>query len=147
MTVGDICKRPVVTADPDETIAEAARRMRDRHVGDLIVADAKRRPVGVLTDRDIVVSAVAQSPDRLTSLLVGDVMSRDPVTARVNAPLDEALKQMRSCGIRRLPVVTGDGQLDGLITLDDILEVMSAELGTLVGLVAREQKHEREVRK
>ena len=147
MTVGDICIRSVVTAHPDETVVEAAKRMRDRHVGDLLVADTQARPVGILTDRDIVVSAVAQSPDRLESLLVGDVMTRDLVTARAGDTLDEALKTMRARGVRRLPVVSADGRLEGLVAFDDILEVMSEELGKLVGLVAREQKRERELRR
>jgi CBS domain-containing protein len=147
MTVGEICKRPVVTADSDETIVQAARRMRDRHVGDLVVVDKAGRPVGMLTDRDIVVSAVAQSPDKLAVLIVGDVMSADVVTVREAQPIDDALKLMRSNGVRRLPVVSAGGQVDGLVALDDILEVMSTELGALVGLVAREQRHEREVRK
>jgi CBS domain-containing protein len=64
MTVGDISSKPVITAHPDETLVEVARRMRDEHVGDVVVADTQRRPVGVLTDRDIVVSAVAQSADK-----------------------------------------------------------------------------------
>jgi CBS domain-containing protein len=147
MTVGDICTRSVVTAHPDETVVEAARRMRDRHVGDLLVTDTQARPMGILTDRDIVVSAVAQSPDKLESLLVGDVMSRDLATARTDEPLDEALRMMRTRGVRRLPVVSADGRLEGLVAFDDILEVMSGEIGELVGLVAREQKHEREVRR
>jgi CBS domain-containing protein len=147
MTVGEVCTRSVVTADSDETVVEAARRMRDRHVGDLLVADTQTRPIGILTDRDIVVSAVAQSPDRLESLLVGDVMSRDLATARTDETLDGALKLMRTRGIRRLPVVSADGRLEGLVAFDDILEVMSEELGELVGLVAREQKRERDVRR
>jgi CBS domain-containing protein len=146
MTVGDICTRAIVTAHPDETVVEAAKRMRDRHVGDLLVADTQARPMGILTDRDIVVSAVAQSPDRLGSLLVGDVMSRDLATARADENLDQALKLMRTRGIRRLPVVSADGRLEGLVAFDDILEVMSEELGELVSLVAREQKRERELR-
>ena len=121
--------------------------MRDQHVGDLLVADTQARPMGILTDRDIVVSAVAQSPDRLESLLVGDVMSRDLVTVRTGETLDEALKMMRARGVRRLPVVSVDGRLEGLVAFDDILEVMSEELGDLVGLVAREQKRERELRR
>jgi CBS domain-containing protein len=147
MTVGEVCTRSVVTAHPDETVVEAAKRMRDRHVGDLLVADTQTRPVGILTDRDIVVSAVAQSPDRLESLLVSDVMSRDLATARADETLDGALKLMRTRGVRRLPVVSADGRLEGLVAFDDILEVMSEELGELVGLVAREQKRERDVRR
>lgn len=146
MTVGDICTRSVVTAHPDETVVEAAKRMRDRHVGDLLVTDTQARPTGILTDRDIVVSAVAQSPDKLESLLVGDVMSRDVLTVRTGETLDEALKMMRGRGVRRLPVVSADGRLEGLVAFDDILEVMSEELGELVALVAREQKLEHDRR-
>lgn len=146
MTVGDICTRAVVTAHPDETVVEAAKRMRDRHVGDLLVADTQARPMGILTDRDIVVAAVAQSSDKLDSLLVGDVMTRDLITARTDETLEEALKTMRTRGVRRLPVVSPDGRLEGLVAFDDILEVFSEELGELVGLVAREQKRERELR-
>ena len=76
MTAGDLCTRAVVTADPDETIVEAARRMRDRHVGALVIVDTAQRPLGILTDRDIVVSAVAQSPGQLDSLRVADLMTR-----------------------------------------------------------------------
>jgi len=149
MTVGDVCTRSVVTATPDETIADAARRMRDHHVGTVVVVDGEKRgrPTGILTDRDIVVSAVAQSPDKVGSLLVGDVMTRDVITTRPATTLRSALSTMHSRGIRRLPVVSGDGRLEGLIAFDDILEVTSEELDELVGLVAREQKLEREVRK
>ena len=149
MTVGDVCTRSVVTATPDETIADAARRMRDHHVGTVVVVDGEKRdrPTGILTDRDIVVGAVAQSPDKVESLLVGDVMTRDVITTRPAATLHSALSTMHSRGIRRLPVVSGDGRLEGLIAFDDILEVMSEELSELVGLVAREQKLERELRR
>lgn len=150
MTVGDICTRAVVTARPDESVIEAARRMRDRHVGTLIViADAAggRRPVGMLTDRDVVVSAVAQTPDKLDLLQVGDVMSRDLITVRTTESVDDALDKMRSHGIRRLPVVKSDGQLEGLVAFDDIVERLSEDLTALAGLVSRQQKHEREVRR
>lgn len=146
MTVGEVCSRTVVTADPDETIPVAARRMRDRHVGALVVLDGTT-PIGVLTDRDIVVSAVAQSPDKLDTLLVGDVMTRDLVTAQSTEPIEEALRRMRAHGVRRLPVVTGDGRIDGIIALDDILDLMADGLTQLAGLVAREQKVERTVRR
>jgi CBS domain-containing protein len=120
--------------------------MRDRHVGDLLVTDTEGRLVGILTDRDIVVSAVAQSPDKLDVLLVGDVMSHDLLTVRSHQLLDEGLKKMRARGVRRLPVLGADGKIEGILAFDDILEVMSEELRELVGLVAREQKREREVR-
>jgi len=147
MTVSDVCTRAVVTATPGETIAEAAKRMRDMHVGTLVVVDGERQnhPAGILTDRDIVINGVAQSPDKVESLLVGDLMARELATARPTESLDSALTTMRSRGVRRLPVVSGNGVLEGLIAFDDILEVMSEELSDLVGLVASEQKHEREL--
>jgi CBS domain-containing protein len=142
MTVGDVSTRPVITAHPDETLVEVARRMRDEHVGDVIVADTERRPVGVLTDRDIVVSAVAQSADKIEQLLVGDVMTRDALTAYRTESLEDALKRMRMRGIRRLPIVDSNGQLEGIVTFDDILKAMSFELSGLIGLMARERQRE-----
>jgi CBS domain-containing protein len=147
MTVSELCTKTVVTAHPDELVVEAARRMRDHHVGSLVVADSQDRPVGMLTDRDIVVSAVAQSPDRLSELLVGDVMTSDPATVRGREPLDEALTRMRTLGIRRLPVVTSDGRIEGIVAFDDVVAFMSRELGKLAALVASERLHEREARK
>jgi CBS domain-containing protein len=146
MTVGEVCTRSVVTARPDETVVEAARRLRDAHVGDLLVVDDRGRPVGILTDRDVVVSAAAQSPDKLDVLLVGDIMSRDLMTAMEQQPLQEALRRMRARGVRRLPVLAADGTIAGILSLDDVLQVLSEELHDLVALVAREQKREREVR-
>jgi CBS domain-containing protein len=147
MTVMDVCKKPVETASPDETVVEAARRMRDRHVGDLVVADTHGRPVGILTDRDIVVSVVAQSPDRLAELRVGDVMTPDPATVRAQEPLDTALAQMRALGIRRLPVIGTEGQLEGIVAFDDVVGFVARELGKLADLVTREQAYERNARK
>ena len=92
-------------------------------------------------------SVVAQSPEQVASLLVGDVMTRDVITTPPSTTLRSALSTMHSRGIRRLPVVSGDGRLQGLIAFDDILEVTAEELSDLVGLVAREQRVEREVRR
>ncbi|MEZ5318525.1 MAG: CBS domain-containing protein [Vicinamibacterales bacterium] len=146
MTVGDLCTRMVVTADPEESIFDAATRMRDLHVGDLVVVDEDQRPIGILTDRDIVVGALADGIDPLDVPRVGEVMTRDLVTAMPDESLSDVLGRMRVHGIRRLPVVSASGRLEGLIALDDILEQMSADLRELAGLVAREQKRERAVR-
>lgn len=147
MTVGEVCTRSVVTATANELISEAARRMRDMHVGTVVVVENKgeNRPVGILTDRDIVIGPVAQSPDRIGALVVGDVMSRDVATVLEDDAVHSALETMRSRGIRRVPVVGRDGRLEGLLAFDDVVEVMSSELSDLVSLVAREQKLEREL--
>jgi CBS domain-containing protein len=146
MTVGQVRTKRVVTADPDETVPEVARRMREQHVGDVIIADSQNRPVGILTDRDIVVSAVAQTPDKLSTLLVGDLMSRNLITARATDAVEAALRKMHEHGVRRLPIVGSDGRLEGVLTLDDALEMLSNEFAELVGLVALEQKRERQMR-
>lgn len=146
MTAGEFCNRQVVIAHGHEDVVEAARRMRDFHVGDLIVVDDQRRPTGILTDRDITVGVVAQSPEHLDSLRVEDVMTRDIVTIQEGESLDAALKRMRSHGIRRLPVVNEAGGLEGILTFDDLVALTSEELADLSQLVTREQRRE-EVRR
>lgn len=146
MTVGEICNRDVVFASEIETIRQAARRMRGHHVGDLIVVDGNRRPIGILTDRDLVVGALAENED-VDLLRVGDVMTRSPVMATETQGLEEALEAMRRKAIRRLPVVDADGELTGILTLDDILQVLNKELSKLVQLVIREQKQEALIRR
>jgi len=144
MIVGELCNRIVVFAGPEETVREAARRMRDNHVGDLVVVEkweVGRVPVGIVTDRDLVVGPLAGG-ENLDKLRVGEVMSRDIFTAREKDDLEHALQTMRVNGIRRLPVVDGEGVLQGILTLDDVLEHIDEELTDLVQLVAREQARE-----
>jgi CBS domain-containing protein len=147
MTVTELYSTPPITAHPNETIVQASRRMRDKHVGDLVVVDDTKRVVGILTDRDIVVSAVAQSHDRLDSLRVGDVMTTEVVSARHDDTVEAALKTMAARGVRRLPVLGAGGQLDGILSLDDLLQRESLQLWNLVTIVAREQRQERELRR
>ena len=146
MTVGQVRTKRVVTANADETIPEVAQRMRELHVGDVVITDRQNHPIGILTDRDIVVSAVAQSHDKLGILVVGEVMSRTLLTARATDSVAAALRKMHEHGIRRLPVVGTDGRLEGILTLDDVLEMLSSEFNELVSLVALEQKRERQTR-
>lgn len=149
MTVGDICNRNVVVAPKTEMIVDAARRMRTSHVGDLVVVENRAGshvPIGIVTDRDIVVSAVAGDPDHINYLLVSDVMSSELVTAREHDGVEAALKKMEEHGVRRLPIVDEQGALVGILTLDDVLQYLTVQQSELVALVAREQKHERQYR-
>lgn len=149
MTVGDICNRNVVVAPKAELIVDAAKRMRTSHVGDLVVVEnrnGRHVPVGILTDRDIVISVVAGNPDHIHYLLVGDVMSSNLVTAQEEDSIEMALKRMQEHGVRRLPIVDEAGTLVGILTLDDVLEFLTAQQSELVALVAREQRHERQYR-
>ena len=147
MTVGEFCNRQVVFARRQENIAEAARRMRDFHVGTLVVIDDQdgpRLPVGVLTDRDLVVRVLAQDGPAAGAPAIGDVMPSKRVTAQEGDDLVDALKKMRSFGVRRLPVVNERGGLEGILAFDDLVEFVADELSDLSSLLAREQKRERE---
>ncbi|HET9368992.1 MAG TPA: CBS domain-containing protein [Vicinamibacterales bacterium] len=146
MIVGDVCRSEVVCATATESVVAAAARMRDRHVGDVVVVDDDRRPIGILTDRDIVVSAVAQTPEQLTGLLVADIMTGEVTTVRRSDPLAAALRHMRLGGIRRVPVVNGDGRLDGIIALDDALTALARELFELMDVVTEQRDREYERR-
>lgn len=137
MSVGIICSRCVDVVDADETILAAAQRMHERKVGTLVILDSANKPVGVLTDRDLVIRAVAQGKDpRQTH--VGDVMTRNPKTLSQAAPIEQALALMRSGSFRRIPVIGDDGTLVGLISLDDILSLLAEEFAQVGSLVEKE---------
>ncbi len=148
MTVGFVCNRTVVLVRADESLLVAARLMRDEHVGSLVVVDASapRRPVGVLTDRDLVVGVMAQDPEDLGRLLVGDVLRFRLVTARDSESIDDAVALMLEHGVRRLPVVDAQGELVGILTLDDLLELFGEHLAALGRIVGKEQEVERRTR-
>ena len=112
MTVVEVCNRDVVVAPKGEMIVDAAKRMRTSHVGDLVVVENREGqlvPIGIVTDRDIVVCAVAGDPDHINYLLVGDVMTSDLMTATEQDSIEAALKKMHEHGIRRLPIVDAAG--------------------------------------
>jgi predicted transcriptional regulator len=149
MTVGDICTRNVVVAPKSEMIVDAAKRMRTSHVGDLVVVeprDGRHMPIGIITDRDIVMSVVAGDPQHMQYLLVGDVMNTDLITAQEQDSIETGLQKMHEHGVRRLPIVDGAGALVGILTLDDVLQCLTAQQNELVALVAKEQQHERQYR-
>lgn len=137
MSVGRICVREVDTVTPDEPASVAAERMRRRAVGTLIVVDDVARPVGIVTDRDLMsrVIAAGRSP---TETSVREVMTPAPRTVSEQTPIESALSLMRSGCFRRLPVVDHDHKLVGLITLDDILMLLAEELAQVGQLLERE---------
>lgn len=149
MVVGEICSRNVVVAPKGESVTDAAKRMRTSHVGDLVVVETRNGrhvPVGIVTDRDIVISVVAGNPAYVHALLLSDVMSTDLVTAREQDTIEESVRKMHEHGVRRLPIVDEVGALVGILTLDDILRYLTAQQSELVALVAREQVRERQYR-
>ena len=148
--IGEICNREVVFATRDTTVAAAAKLMRRHHVGSLVVADeaasGRRVPVGIVTDRDVVMEVTATDLDPAV-ITVGDIMDPELLTAREGEGVLETMEIMRYKGVRRLPIVGADGALIGIVTIDDLLEILAEGLGELVRIVAREQSREAAARK
>jgi len=148
MQAGQLCKRNVIVAHRDTSLTEAARLMREHHVGSLVVvseAGARRVPFGMLTDRDIVVAAIAKGLDPRT-LNAGEVMSQGLYVASEHDDAEEVLRMMRKRGVRRAPVVTRDGALVGILALDDLLDICAKGLGDLARAIGREQAREMHAR-
>lgn len=150
MNVGEICRRHVATIRPLDELPAAARLMREKHVGYLVVvepavAEKTWRPVGVLTDRDLVVSVMARDADA-RALRVEDVMTRAPVVVMMSDSVGHAVHEMRRIGVRRLPIVGELGELVGVISLDDIVESFAGQLQDLAGSIRNEQKVEKALR-
>jgi CBS domain-containing protein len=119
--------------------------MRRFHVGALVVcrgAEGQRVPVGLVTDRDIVVEVLGEEVG-VATVVVGDIMSAELLTARESDDLWETLQRMRHSGVRRLPVLDEQGYLQGILTMDDVIELLADELAQLAKLVAREQTMEK----
>jgi CBS domain-containing protein len=148
-TINEYMSFDPVTARGAEGLLDAARRMRQLHVGCLVVVDGpagEHRPIGILTDRDIVVGVLAQTDQKLHLLSVDDVMTQKLVLAREGEDLDEVLRRMRAKGVRRVPVVDPRGTLKGLLSFDDILEHVREQVGALAELVGRERRREETAR-
>ena len=144
MKVGEFCNREVVIVERDESVAESARLMREYHVGSIVVvdsADGPARPVGILTDRDIVMEFVAKNV-ATDEVSVGEAMSYQLVTINEDAGLFETIELMRTRGVRRVPVVDTEGALVGLVASDDALELLSEQLSDLVALVSSQLHRE-----
>ncbi len=142
MLIRKLFKRDVVTIDPDASVLEAARLMRAEHVGDVVVTGPGRRPVGILTDRDIVVSVVAKDVEHLPTLAVKDVLTSEPIMAFEDEDAETVLARMRRRGVRRVPVVDREGVLVGIFAVDDILDLLADDLRGVVSLVTKQRRFE-----
>ena len=148
MDVNLICNHNVATVQRSDSVTDAAALMRDEHVGDLIVVETRGNasvPVGILTDRDVVVGVIAKriAPDTVT---VGDAMTSNLLTVREDASMEFALREMRRYGVRRAPVVRANGDLVGIIAVDDIIQHLASQLSRLAELIQLEQDTEQRAR-
>jgi CBS domain-containing protein len=146
MNVFELCQRHVVTVRRHEDLTTAAWMMRERNVGCLVVVEPAgtiggARPIGMLTDRDIVTNVVACGSDPRT-LSVEDVMTRHPITVWAHSSIDDALLRMRNGGVRRVPVIDDRGRLAGILALDDVFEHLNHRLPTPPTPLRRESRPE-----
>lgn len=144
MPIGEICSRGVVIANPEDSLRTVAELMRLHHVGSVVVTrdDAGLcRPLGIVSDRDIVLALVARdvSPDAVSA---ADVMSEPLESVNESDEVWQVLERMRSRGVRRLPVLGAQGELIGIVSADDLLELVAEELASLARIIGREQRQE-----
>ena len=133
MSLERFCREPVVTLQPDQSVRDAARMMRDRHVGAVLVVDEDRL-VGIVTDRDIVTRGIVEGRDPNTTP-VGEIISRALTVVRDDAKIDDAIIAIRTSGVRRLPIVDAAGRPVGIVTLDDLVVLLAGELSVAAGAV------------
>ncbi|MEO8061302.1 MAG: CBS domain-containing protein [Pseudomonadota bacterium] len=144
MNAYELCQRNVVTVRRHEELATAAWMMRERHVGCLVVVEPAgtsggEKPIGMLTDRDIVTNVIVRGVDP-RSLVVDDVMTRHPLTVLTSASYEDALQRMRGAGVRRVPVIDDRGRLAGILALDDIFEHLAQRVPFAVTPIRREAR-------
>lgn len=148
MSVSSICTYNVATIRPKESVKDAAVRMREEHVGDLIVIEQRNGitvPVGILTDRDLVLGVLAKGVP-LDAVTVGDVMTRGLLTVKEDNGISFTLREMRRVGVRRAPVVDNAGGLVGVVSIDDAIEHISAQLGDIADAMRFGQRTESKAR-
>ncbi len=145
MAIGELCSRDVVFVQRNESVADAARLMREHHVGSLVVVDTskgRRAPVGMITDRDVAVGVVALGLDP-EKTQVEAAMRAEVVSVKENEGVGRAAQLMRTKGVRRLPVVDGSGALVGVLAADDLIELLAEEMSGLAGMLGRGASRER----
>lgn len=148
MAIGEICSREVVFVARNESCAQAARLMREHHVGSLVVVqhDGRRLPVGMLTDRDLAVGVMALGldPEKTTAEAA---MRPEVALVREDEGIGRAIALMRSRGVRRLPVVDEAGALVGILAADDLIELFAEEMSALAAMLASSPRRERQERR
>lgn len=149
MSIGEFCNREVVVAERNCSVLEAAHLMRQHHVGALVVVasgDGTRVPVGIVTDRDLVIEVLAARLDP-EIVLLGDLMIEPLCAVRERDGVFETMRRMREHGVRRVPVVDERGGLQGIVAIDDLIALLAEEMNEFAKLITHEQAIEYRKRK
>lgn len=146
MNVGEICSREVLAMDATEPLASCARQMKSRNVGSAVIVDHSQgfpKPIGIVTDRDMLRGQFDRCAD-IFCLSTGDVMSSDVLVLKEDTDVADAIERMSRRTVRRAPVVSTAGELVGIVTFDDLLPVVAAQITSIAGLITGQvEQHER----
>lgn len=137
MSIERICQRGVDIAELGESVQAVAERMRQRTVGCLVIVDEDRHPLGIATDRDLVLRVLAEGKDPY-STRIESAMTYDLKTISIDGGIEQALRIMRGGSFRRVPVVDAEEKLAGLVTLDDVLMLLAEEFTQVRDVLDRE---------
>ncbi|HMK87606.1 MAG TPA: CBS domain-containing protein [Steroidobacteraceae bacterium] len=149
MLLKDVCSGNVVVCGAEASALEAASLMRRKHVGDVVVVDDPREdgvPLGVVTDRDLVIEVLGKGLDAAKTT-VGSLMRKPVIIAHDSEDTALVIERMRSHGVRRIPVVAGEGQVVGIVTLNDLLRVLVSDASALLDIMTKGQLHEQHTRR
>jgi len=137
MTILECCRAEVITASPEATAHEVAILMGESGVGSVVVTGADDCPLGIITDRDLVLRVLAESLDP-KKVKAKDIMTGDLLVVEDGTGIYEAVRCARAEGVRRLPIVDCDGKLVGIITADDIVRLLAEELRCVTDIIREE---------
>jgi CBS domain-containing protein len=136
MTVYACCQTNVVSVKPDATVQFVAGLMKEKNIGCVVVTD-NHRPVGIVTDRDIALRS-ATLCDEPETALIESIMTRDPMIIRKDTGIFDAIQEMKTKGVRRMPIVDSGGRLVGLLTVDDLIRLLAREMADIARIIGKE---------
>jgi predicted transcriptional regulator len=148
MRVDNLCNRNAIVAEQNTNVLRAAELMREHHVGSLVIIDSSsngRKPIGIVSDRDIVIEVLAKGIS-LKETRLKDIMNQDLICVRDTDDTMDVVRIMCMEGIRRVPVIDSAGNLVGILTMDDVFEMLAGELSNLAILICRQQRHEKRLK-
>ncbi|MDD1706692.1 MAG: CBS domain-containing protein [Methanoregulaceae archaeon] len=136
MTVYACAQTNVLSVKPDATVQFVAELMKEKNIGCIVVTE-NHKPVGIVTDRDIALRGISLCGEP-ENALIESIMSRDILTIRKDAGIFDAIQEMKSAGVRRMPIVDAAGRLVGLLTVDDLIRLLAREMADIARIIGKE---------